>query len=380
MSRIPDIIEHYLHNTATVVEIDELEQWVRASPENAMFFKKYVQEQEDKLKAEKRFDKEAAYQRFLELKRTEKQRGNVLKWVTIAAIIILFTGLDFLNKRNSQPFQLKEKTLNTNSILLTLEDGTTKILKENDSSMIINAIGDTLHQKQNNSLVYSTIKTAVSEIRYHTLEIPLGKTFRIQLSDGTLVWLNAGSSLRFPVNFTQQMKNRIVELKGEAFFEVAKNKDKPFIVSTPEIKVKVLGTRFNVSAYEEDKNIKTTLVEGAVSIFDANDLSKNSVLKPKYQTVFHKSSGEMKTQEVSVEKYIAWIDNRLYFENDPFAEITKQIERSYNVKIINHNNELKNIRFTGEFDIEDVNEIFKTFATNTPFTYTITKNEITIKK
>jgi transmembrane sensor len=383
MSKIQDIIYKYLRNTATISEIETLEEWVRNSPENASLFKDYVYNYEQHNIVDKQFNNKEALEKFRQLTNSNKKLNLHLKWVGIAATIILILGLGMLNKiheNTSSSLSNTEKALDKTNILLTLDDGSQKILKEGNSSTILGVSGDTLQQDESNQIIYNFKTAKKAETRYHKLEIPLGKTFKIKLSDGSQVWLNAGSSLRFPVQFHDQMEHREVELTGEAFFEVVKNEKLPFIVKTSGVVIKVLGTRFNVSSYNDDESIKTTLVEGSVNITEKNNKSNNIIIVPKEQTIFNKSTRKMVTEEVNIEKYIAWVDNRLFFENDPFHEIIKKIERSYNVEVINNHEALNAIRFTGEFDIEDVSEVLATFTANTPFNYKIKNNKITISK
>ncbi len=383
MSEIQDIIYKYLRNTASESEITELERWVRKSPENAAIFKGYVQEFELNVSSKGSFKSKQAYREFTRKTAIEKKPVFTQKRIVMAATIAIIIGLGILNKvtqNTTKSIPDKVNNVVNDAILLTLEDGTQTVLNENKASIIRVTKGDTLKQYKNNKLIYTKTTLANTETRFHKLEIPLGKTFKIKLSDGTMVWLNAGSSLRFPIQFHEKLIFREVELVGEAFFQVAKNTEQPFLVKTSGVVVKVLGTAFNISSYGDEENIKTTLVEGSVNITDKSNKSNQTIIKPNQQCVFAKASGKLTNKVVDVEKYIAWIDNRLLFENDPFHEIIKKIERSYNVEITCENFALNNTRFTGEFDIEDVNEVLATFNASTPFHYKIKNNQIIISK
>lgn len=379
MSKIQDIIYKYLHNTASKSEIEALEHWVGKSSENAAVFKDYVKQFELNNTSTAAFNSKQAHKEFTRQTKPLFTQKRIMLAATIAFII----GLGLLNKitqNTTKPTPANVQKVATDAIVLTLEDGTQKVLNENKSSIITATKVDTLKQDKDNKLIYTAATLANAKTRYHKLEIPLGKTFKIKLSDGTMVWLNAGSSLRFPVKFHKNLSFREVELVGEAFFDVAKNTKQPFLVKTSGVVIRVLGTAFNISSYSDEKNIKTTLVEGLVNVTDKGNKSNQTIIKPNQQNVFAKASGNLTNREVDVEKYIAWIDNRLLFENDPFHAIIKKIERSYNVKITCENNALNNTRFTGEFDIEDVNEVLATFKANTPFDYEIKNNQIIISK
>lgn len=173
---------------------------------------------------------------------------------------------------------------------------------------------------------------------------------QVTLSDGTVVALNSGSYLKYPSRFNDH--TREVELVGEAYFEVAKDKKHPFIVRSHDIKVRVLGTHFNVKAYADDDKIITTLLEGAVQISsDGEETAKlNQLLKPNQQLVFDKRNGKTSLRNVEAPLYASWKDNQYYFENERFAQIAHELERGYNMKIIIKNRALREETFSGTFE------------------------------
>lgn len=164
----------------------------------------------------------------------------------------------------------------------------------------------------------------VSELKLTT---PRGGEYQVTLSDGTKVWLNAASSLTYPSHFTDS--RRTVTLHGEAYFEVAKNANKPFIVRTSEQSIVVLGTKFNVQAYEEAALVRTTLVEGSVQV---TVKSQELILRPGQQAEVQGQNLQLKN--VDVRDYIAWKDGRFSFDNKPFSEVMSEIGRWYDLKII----------------------------------------------
>ena len=203
---------------------------------------------------------------------------------------------------------------------------------------------------------------------------------RLKLSDGTLVWLNAGSKLRFPQSFVDADKNRMVYLEGEAFFDVAKNRERPFIVNTQEVDVKVLGTKFNISSYDTDDYIATTLVEGSVGVYETRTPENGIYLTPSFQANYDKFGNNFSKTEVDTDIYTAWMQDRLVIDNLKFSEILVRLERRYSVKFVNKAESLNDEIYKGEFVNEDIESVLKTISLSTPFKYEINQNVITITK
>lgn len=188
---------------------------------------------------------------------------------------------------------------------------------------------------------YAQMKTAPAEVVYNTLKILRGKRFKMQLSDGTLVWLNADSEITFPSNFDG--KERKVLAKGELFFDVTENKSQPFIVETPTGNVRVLGTAFNIHCYEDEVPM-TTLVRGKI----AYSLGKESVILAPGQQC-RVEDNKLSVREVDTYEYVSWIDEVLVFKDKELDEILSTLSRLYDVDIYYENPELKRLPFTGSF-------------------------------
>lgn len=206
-------------------------------------------------------------------------------------------------------------------------------------------------------LVYSDT-TRVKEVEWHTLQVPRGGEFVLCLADGTVVTLNADSKIHYPDRFTGD--ERQVSLEGEAFFEVAKDSLKPFVVKTNDIDVRVLGTAFNLKAYP-DEHQQTTLVRGAVEVF----LNKQQViLQPGEQATC--IDQELRVERVDIRPYIAWKNERFVFENEPLEAVLKKLERWYNITVFIQNPSLKQLRFTGNLPkYENINNVLNILALTT---------------
>jgi len=185
---------------------------------------------------------------------------------------------------------------------------------------------------------------AEPEIRYSELKVPFGQMSQLTLSDGTKIWLNSGTTLRYPERFAEN--SRSVSIEGEAFFEVSKMPDKPFTVNTPDMKVEVLGTSFNLLAYKEDVATSVTLVEGKVVIRNIEGKTI-AQLSPGQMATKNKTDTNLEIRNVKITSYAAWIDGEIFFDDEQLDQIAVKLERWFNVEIIFANERLKSHRFTG---------------------------------
>lgn len=203
--------------------------------------------------------------------------------------------------------------------------------------------------------------------RYQEFSTPPGQRARVLLADGTEVWLNANSTLRYPERFN--LKQREVELQGEAFFEVEKNKEKPFVVKTSKMDIQVTETKFNVSAYEAEAYFVTSLVEGAVSVSCANDWNRTFSLRPQQQIIVSDSSSEVALFENT--DFLSWREGVFVFDDMLLTDIIKKLELFYDVSIVVKNTELGSFRYTGKFRQRDgVESVLRKLQIVYPFTYT----------
>lgn len=196
---------------------------------------------------------------------------------------------------------------------------------------------------------------------YNEIVVPYGETAEVILSDQTHVWLNSGSKLKYPTAF--ENRNRRVELEGEAYFKVQKNTKKPFIVATSHLNINVLGTSFNVEAFEDSKTINITLVEGIVNLEDqsGNVLTE---LKPNQKAAFDRYSNTLRLEKkVDTKMLTSWKEGIIYFENQQLDEIAKRLENWFNLKIVFQDPSLKEVRYTGAIlknkPIDQIFEILK---------------------
>lgn len=193
------------------------------------------------------------------------------------------------------------------------------------------------------SVIYLVYRNSVPEEYAFTVEAPLGERSRMVLPDGTLIWLNSGSHVEYSAGFRKN--NRTIRLIGEAYFEVKKNEEIPFIVQTKHCSVKVLGTRFNVSAYPDDDFTETTLIEGGVELI--SDLNEPLRMVPGERVVYNHKTNQMYKENVTAENFSSWTCSRLDFEEITLKDLMKKLSRRYNVKITIASEELAEKKFSG---------------------------------
>ncbi|WP_103864063.1 FecR family protein [Aquimarina sp. I32.4] len=309
-------------------------------------------------------------------KTPKNKTNNYLKYAAIFIGLIISSAL-YYNKdifNNDRP---------TNEITLQVDNGDFEAIKENDLfKEIKNGDGILLGVQKKSKIVYTNESKGIANTKpsINILKVPYGKKFQIVLSDGTTVHVNAGSTLKFPAQFVAG-QIREVELSGEAYFEVARNEKDPFIVSTNGIRTEVLGTKFNVSSYTDDSFSEVVLVEGSVGISKGNkrfDKNTDQILKPNQKASLTKSTQNLDISTVKTENYVAWIDGILLFKNESFESIVKKLERSYDKKITINYQKLKKEKFTGRFDVESLEDVLKTFSSNTSFNFIVKESEIII--
>lgn len=208
---------------------------------------------------------------------------------------------------------------------------------------------------------------------FNTLIVPKGGEYSLELPDGTVVWVNSESALRFPEKFTSN--RREVFLEGEAYFEVKKDANRPFYVHTEAGKVRVLGTAFNVCAYSNDRFWQTTLVEGSVMI---NQEEKEVLLKPNEQYQIDVRTGKAGLREVLPELYTSWRDGKFYFKAYTFEELVEKLERWYDFKMFYMNEEIKTRRFSGVVNkYQPLEEMFKFLQMTSDVQFNVKGNVVT---
>ncbi len=346
-SRLEYLFNCYIHNNYTDQEVEEL-MILLAKTENQTAVKKLIDNVIENTGAEMQLDDQVAAIILQNILRKDegivvpikRRKSGLSFWMRVAAAVILFVaGTSVylaLNKKDTS----KAKTLVVNEkhypilpggvkAVLKLSDGSTIILDSMQNGTLTQQ-GNTKINKQPGLLIYnvSALSKSSSTVVYNTLSVPKGGLYAVVLSDGSKVWLNSASSLHFPTAFTGSQ--RVVELTGEAYFEVAKNKERPFLVKVGNMQVKVLGTHFNIKAYSDENVIKTSLLEGSVNITRGN---ATELLRPGEQALVNKEEDKIDITKANLDNVMAWRNGMFQFEGADIAEIMREISRWYNVDI-----------------------------------------------
>lgn len=378
-----EIIWKKINHTLTIDEETLLSQWLNESP----LHQQYLDNAIHYYRAGSDFkDKKAETAKAWKTFKNKELKGNQhnTRWIisisaAAAAIFLIVTFLLPTKKNVIAPVasvKTEEIKPGTNQATLILDDGSVYDLTSS-KNLVLNEGGSEI-KSEGTKLQYTEKKGIRQEMKYNTLSIPRGGEFFLQLSDGTKVWLNSETVLRYPVQFAGN--ERKVELTGEAFFEVARNEKAPFFVESGEQVIKVLGTEFNVSSYLENPFISTTLVKGSVEVFIRNKPETRQILAPNEQSTINKADAQIKKQKVDPYLYSAWKDGRFVFENQNLDEIMKTLSKWYNVEVVFAREDLKNFRFTGNLQrYSDFGEVLKKIQKTNEVEFIIENKLITIR-
>ena len=267
---------------------------------------------------------------------------------------------------------------NISEAKLILSDGEEILLNKKQTDLQFNASGNQI-KIDHDSIINYNLKTDPNAMAQ--VVIPFGKRSNISLSDGTKVWLNAGSKLIFPQKFTG--KNRKVYLKGEAYFEVFKNKEIPFIVSADNMNVTVHGTEFNMRNNDFENDLEVVLVEGAVSLREnsaINVLDKEIKLTPNQKAVYNKAENKTIVESnVDVACYIAWKDGFFEFDRESILNVFKKLSKYYNIQFVTERSVELNRKISGKLDLKDsLEDVLKVVSDAAPITFRIDQDKIYI--
>lgn len=384
-----DILLKKLRNTLTEEEDILFQKWLKQSASNGKLYEKLelLKKEGNGIQVISSVNIEAAWKKVQQKANSDsyrnKQNQKTIRlynrnWFKYAAAAVILLGLGYFIQQNI----LKDNNqliIPNENITLQLDNGTIEIINEDGSKQVVDAEGNVVGEQKGNQLVYDS-DVVKEELVYNTLTVPYGKRFQVALSDGTLVHLNAGTSLKYPVKFING-ENRQVYLDGEAYFEVTKDSTHPFVVNADEVDVRVLGTKFNISSYPEDNNINTVLLEGSVALYNKDEVYNTktaTLLTPNHKAAFNKTNKEINIEQTDVAIHTAWMEGRLILDEIHFGDILKKLERQYNVKIINNNPALLNRQFTATFDIEDINQVMESLSNSASFSYKVKNNTIII--
>jgi len=283
---------------------------------------------------------------------TRRNKRLTLWWYSAAALLLVIFSIGIILFKTNKIAVTKAVDYAAliepggNKAILTLADGKKVILDHVSNGAIAVQNGIQIKKKGNGTLEYVQLESNPSNNQtqniLNTIETPRGGQYKIILDDGTVVWLNAASSLRYPLHFNGS--ERRVELTGEGYFEVAHLKAKPFIVVTSKQEVEVLGTHFNINAYTDEDEVKTTLLEGSVKVKASKDKTQAKYLKPGEQSVLNNNDWLVKPVDAAAQ--VDWKNGRFIFKDEELKSVMRKLSRWYDIEV-DYAQPVENLSFSG---------------------------------
>lgn len=374
------LIKKFLDGNCTPEELARLDEWYNTvAKENSgtPFSQNLLIQQEARLEM------------LLYPNGKEKNAISTLLWnhrITFAAtltLIVATAAILFINNRKYNTAN-DDVSPGKNAAMLTLSSGKRIDLTRADIGQVIRTPGLVVSKTADGQILFESSSAASGTdeqtLTYNTVETPIGGQYKVVLPDHSSVWLNANSVLKFPTSFSKGIRK--VNLSGEGYFEITKDKEHPFIVASGNQLVKVLGTHFNVNDYPEEKEVKTTLLEGSISLgllSSSGDLSKAVILKPGQQARNNGSS--IVTANIDAENTIDWKNGRFNFNNDRLEDIMTKLARWYDVKVIYEDENLKQKIFGGStLRTNNISVILSKLQLTGEVRFTIKGKEVTVSQ
>lgn len=378
--RIEELSEKWLNGTITEAEQQEYDLWYDSIQDHEVI----DLSESDLAQVESRIYQSIQEREGFDIRPVKVKRVRLLKRIAlVAASIGLFSiaasqfySLRSKQEKDNQALLYSEITPGRDRATLSLDNGSVFDLDSLGKGEIFQQSGIRIEKNEKGELIYSVLDSSdePTEILTNTISTPKGGQYRISLPDGSQVWLNAASRLTFPTVFTGE--SRRVELVGEAYFEVARNKKLPFRVITPKEEVEVLGTHFNVNSYNEEESSTVALLEGKVKV--SLPSLEFKVLNPGEQTIVKGESLEV--HPVDLSEAIAWKNGEFMFHNESMKSVMQKIARWYDVEVI-LKPELENISIWGSVSkYENIKEVLKIIEMTGSVHFNIEERRIYVMK
>ena len=383
--RIVRLLQLYLLGDITEEERQELEDWCKETPQNRNLFEQICQE--DLFSKERsvyeKIDDTKALRTFEKHVRKVSTRGFG-RWWKYAAVLLLPILVVGLWKLVYEVEQVPVVTSSVSQIqpgcsraVLVLDDGRTVFLKEEEEGVISEDKGIMVTGERDRLVYTSSEGKNVDENRFNELEVPRGGEYKVRLADGTLVYLNSATRMKYPVKFDE--KERKVYLSGEAYFEVAKDPERPFFVEMEGVEVRVYGTSFNVNTHQKG-NVQTVLVKGSIGVKVLSS-GMESVIRPGQMAEFKQGNTKVDVKDVNVAVYTDWKDGIFRFENQRLEDILTVLSNWYDVDIFYQTVSVKELHFSGYMErYKDVSVILEAITLSTGVTFSIQGKTIIVSK
>lgn len=383
--RIVRLLQLYLLGDITEEERQELEDWCEEAPRNRKLFEQICQEDlfsKERYVYEKIHDTKA-FSVFEKRVRKVSSRsiGNWWKYAAVLLFPILVVGSWKLMHETEQVSIVASSVApiqpGCSQAVLVLDDGRKVFLKEEEEGVISEDKEITVTGEKDRLVYTSSEGKNVDEIRFNELEVPRGGEYKVRLADGTLVYLNSATRMKYPVKFDE--KERKVYLSGEAYFEVAKDPERPFFVEMEGVEVRVYGTSFNVNTHQEG-NIQTVLVKGSIGVKVLSS-GMESVIRPGQMAEFKQGNTKVDVKDVNVAVYTDWKDGIFRFENQRLEDILAVLSNWYDMNVFYQTVSVKELHFSGYMErYKDVSVILEAITLSTGVTFSIQGKTIVVSK
>lgn len=358
---IIQLIQLYLVGDLSGEEKVKLEEWVSQDPSREKLFKEICNEKSvaSDFGIYEKVNKDSAWEKVI-LKGNIKQKNNArrlgwYKFVAAVMIPLMVVAVGYFIRETKQGIEPKDTEFasiepgKSKAILRLADNRVIEITREQETRF---DVAEGIAATNNLSGMVYPEQVAMGKAEYNVLEVPRGGEYTVTLSDGTVVYLNSGSELRYPVAFGAERRD--VFLSGEGYFEVAKDAERPFFVNADKLKIRVYGTSFNVNTYNI-ANVETVLVEGKIGIQGNN---AEYTVKPGQLALYNREKGTMEIRDVDVRPYVAWKEHEFMFDNESLEEIMNTLSLWYDEDVFFQTASLKQLHFTGHLGrYEEVSHI-----------------------
>lgn len=378
----------FLLETGTISEPErmELQDWIDASPENKLQFEQLTDPVRMKYFLE--FDEKMQNKMHGQASKPKVITLRVWQRYAAASVLVLITlgiGMQWFKaqrngKDNSQEHQAASDVAPGKfNALLTLSDGRKIVLDSAGSGLLAKQENTSIYN--DDGLAYNSERNENTEVVYNTLETSTGQTYTLKLSDGTKVWLNSKSAITFPVSFNSA--ERKIEMKGEVYFEVTKDTKRPFVAKIldekkRDVEIRVLGTHFNINAYDDEPTLKTTLLEGSIRFVQSVN-NKSKLLMPLQQAALDQNGNLTVFSNVNTEAAVSWKDQTFFFQDNDVKSVMRELSRWYGIEVVYEGELNKAVTISGMVSKKrNLSEVLKALE-QVNVHFTIERNRLTVK-
>ncbi|WP_321373403.1 FecR domain-containing protein [uncultured Draconibacterium sp.] len=379
---VASLIAKKLSNQLDSEESKSLSSWKKESTKNEELFNKITDwdNYQERNKAYNIFNSEKAWKHFSKnIEKSKKRIGltSLLKYAAAITVPLILGGLIFFHLSNTNE-QLPQKVTSimpgTQNAIVILDDGEEISLEDENLDQLVEKDGSVI-RNINGELSYSEVESKRKKRLQNTLVVPRGGEYNLILSDGSKVFLNSMSQLSYPVNF--EVDKREVTLEGEAYFEIERDENRPFLVNINGLKIEVLGTSFNVKGYNDEDEIYTTLVEGKVKL-NTSATDDDLILIPDQQAILEKKTDNIIIHDVDASQFIGWKNGIYSFSDQSIEEIMKTLSRWYDFEYEFKDDSLKDLKFEGGLNkYDDIDPILDIIESTGKLKIEINGNKIT---